>query len=138
MTLEISRTPTTEEISQLTAFFPKLCSPGFKPIREWGGGQPDERGVRQFPYPIYEPVVREFFHLAAQEQWCDFDYRSKNASQMLQEPNFIEQCSLDEIKTMLTFSTRGERFCDGHWGMMIEKGFICRILKRLQVITHQK
>ena len=62
------RIPTTEEILELTAYLPILCSPGFQPSLEWGGGQPNERGIRQFPYPIYEPVVREFFHLASQEQ----------------------------------------------------------------------
>jgi hypothetical protein len=133
-----TRIPTaTRNCNQLTAFIPKLCAPGFQPIREWGGGQPDERGVRQFPYPIYEPVVEEFFLLASQEQWCDYNYIENKAAEMLKQENFIEHSSLDHIKTMLTFSARGERFCDGHWGMMIEEGFICRILTRLQILTDQ-
>jgi hypothetical protein len=129
-----TRTPTTEEIIQLTDFLAKLCDPGFQPILEWGGGQPDECGVRQFPYPIYEPVVEEFFLLASQEQWCDYNFIPINAAQMLKQENFIEHSSLEEIKTMLTFFTRGERLCDGHWRMMIDEGFICLILKRLQVL----
>jgi len=80
-----SRTPTAQEIAQLTAFIPILCDPGFQPILEWGGSQPDERGVRQFPYPIYEPVVEEFFLLTSQEQWCDYNYVPINAEQMLKQ-----------------------------------------------------
>ncbi|MFN8413162.1 MAG: DUF6508 domain-containing protein [Anaerolineales bacterium] len=32
---------------------------------------------------------------------------------------------------MLTFCVRGERFSDGHWGAMIEEGYIRRLLERL-------
>jgi hypothetical protein len=133
-----TRIPTAKEIAQLTAFIPKLCAPGFQAIREWGGGQPDERGVRQFPYPIYEPVVEEFFLLASQEQWCDYNYIAIKAAEMLKQENFIEHFSLDHIKSMLTFSARGECFCDGYWGTMIEEGFFCRILTRLQILTDLK
>jgi hypothetical protein len=35
---------------------------------------------------------------------------------------------------MLTFCVRGERFSDGHWEEMIEKGYIRRILERLNEI----
>jgi hypothetical protein len=42
-----------------------------------------------------------------------------------------------EIKTMLTFCLRGERFADGHWGEMIEAGHIRRLLERLLVIRSE-
>ena len=29
---------------------------------------------------------------------------------------------------MITYFVRGERFCDGHWGYMIEGGYVRRIL----------
>ena len=32
---------------------------------------------------------------------------------------------------MLTYFVRGERFCDGHWGRLIEGGHVRRILERL-------
>jgi hypothetical protein len=35
---------------------------------------------------------------------------------------------------MLTFCVRGERFSDGHWAAMIEKGYIRRVLERLNEI----
>jgi hypothetical protein len=35
---------------------------------------------------------------------------------------------------MLTFCVRGERFSDGHCGEMIEKGYIRRLLERLNKI----
>jgi hypothetical protein len=135
LTKDNSRTPTKQEILQLTAFLTKLCDPEFHCIREWGLGQPDKDGVRHFPFPEYKPIVEEFFHIASQEQWSDYNYKPEEATQMLQEENFIEQSSLSEIKTMLTYCVRGERFCDGHWGTMIGDGYICRILRRLSLLS---
>jgi len=130
-----SRLPTKQEILQLTTFLPELCALGFIPILKWHGCEPDENGVRHFPFPEYEPIVKEFFQLASQEQWCDYNYISNNAAEMLRQDNFIEQCSLPEIKTMLTYCVRIERFCDGHWVKMIEGGYICRILRRIEIIS---
>lgn len=53
---------------------------------------------------------------------------------MLEDENRIRTASPAEIKSILTFCTRGERFSDGHWGGMIEKGYIRRLLERMEVI----
>ena len=131
----MTREPTRQEIKQLTAFLPVFCSENFKPIHKWHGLEPDEDGVRHFPFPEYEPDVKAFFRLASEEQWCDFNYNPKETGLVLRRENAIEQSTLAEIKTLLTFCVRGERFCDGHWGAMITSGYICRILQRLQVLT---
>lgn len=129
------RLPTRQEIRQLTSYIPILCAKDFKPIIKWQGTEPDENGVRHFPFPEYDPVVKEFFRLASQEQWCDYSYQPKEIAEKLSEENSIEGSSLAEIKSLLTYYVRGERFCDGHCGAMIERGFICRILKRLKVLN---
>jgi len=51
---------------------------------------------------------------------------------MVHSDEAIAAASLAEIKTMLTFCVRGERFCDGHWGAMVSKGRIGAILRRLE------
>ena len=56
---------------------------------------------------------------------------------MLQSKQKITEASLQEIKFMLTFCLRGERFCDGHVASMIEAGKIASILKRLKVIMEE-
>ena len=53
---------------------------------------------------------------------------------MMRDENLIKAASLPQIKTMLTFCLRGERFSDGHWGAMIEQGYIRRLLERLNEI----
>jgi len=78
-----TRLPTTEEIKQLTSYIPILCAKDFKPIIKWHGTEPDENGVRHFPYPKYDPVVEEFFRLVSQEQRCDYNYQPKEISEKL-------------------------------------------------------
>jgi hypothetical protein len=53
---------------------------------------------------------------------------------MLEDEARVRRASLDEIKTMLTYCVRGERFCDGHCGEMIEQGHVRRLLERLEEI----
>jgi hypothetical protein len=72
--------------------------------------------------------------VAANECWRDYDYNPEDGYQMLQDENSVKMASLPQIKSMLTFCVRGERFSDGHWGEMIEKGYIRRLLERLNEI----
>jgi len=128
------RLPTKRDIEALTAFLPRLYADGFAPIERWGGGTQDKNGVYTMPWPEYHPAVEEFFGLASQRCWCDFEYQIEETSEMLHTEGFIENATLAQIKTMLTFCVRGERFCDGHWAAMIEGGYIRRLLKRLVVL----
>jgi hypothetical protein len=51
---------------------------------------------------------------------------------MVESDEAIASATLAEVKTMLTFCVRGERFCDGHWGAVIGQGRIGAILRRLE------
>ena len=53
---------------------------------------------------------------------------------MLATEGVVETADLAQIKTMLTYCVRGERFCDGHRGAMIEEGHIRRLLTRLAAL----
>lgn len=137
MKLNPSREPTPEEIEELTAFLPILYAPGFNCIEKWEGGkQPD--GTISLPYPKYAPLVEEFFRTVSQDKWLDYNYLPEKVQQKIQSQNFIQSASLPDVKSMLTFCLRGERFSDGHWGEMIEKGIIRALLERLVVIRSEK
>ncbi len=126
-----TRLPTTQEIEELISFLPRLYAAGFTPIKRWGGGTKDENGVITIPWPEYEKIVEEFFRVASRDFWIDYAYRSEDAGRMIENDDFIKAADLAQVKTMLTFCVRGERFCDGHWGAMIERGHIRRLLQRL-------
>lgn len=128
--------PTLEDIEKLTAYLPRLYVEGFSPVIRWEGGEKLKDGSLTLPYPSYDPLVEEFFN-AVREVWIDYAYNPEQAYQMLKDEQAVRTASLPQIKSMLTFCVRGERFSDGHWAEMIEKGYIRRILERLNEIKSQ-
>ena len=127
-----SRAPTLQEIDELIAFLPLLYAEGFSPVRRWHGGTARPDGVITMPWPEYDEVVQAFFCSAAGDCWSDYGYDPAEAYAMLKDEDRVAAASLDQIKTMLTYCLRGERFSDGHWGVMIEQGHIRRLLERLR------
>jgi len=122
---------TREQIDELLRFLPIFEDPARSFVERWDGGKhPD--GTITMPFPVYRPEVLEFFHLAAQPQWTDRKYHQPEAAKMVRDAAFIARADLDQIRTMLTFCARGERFCDGHWAEMIESGTIAKLLRRLK------
>ena len=126
-----------DDIDKLLSFLPSLDAPGFKPIVRWGGGTKDESGVYTMPWPEYSETVARFFGNASKECWSDNQYLPELAGAMLKNEALVAVATIDQIKTMLTFCVRGERFCDGHWGAMIEEGYVRRLLSRLQELRRQ-
>jgi hypothetical protein len=125
--------PTLQDIEALAAFLPRLYAEGFSAIIKWEGGEKLKDGSYSMPYPNYNSLVEEFFRLVS-SRWLDYEYDPEQAYQMLKDENRVQVASLTEIKTMLTFCVRGERFSDGHWAAMIEQGYIRRLLERLNEI----
>jgi hypothetical protein len=131
-----TRLPTSQEIAALVAFLPRLYAEGFTPITRWHGGPGAEGGATTFPYPEYDETVLAFIRAASADCWCDYDYEPQEAGRMLADADRVGAADLAEIKTMLTYVVRGERFCDGHWGAMIEGGHVRRLLERLTECFH--
>lgn len=132
-----TRRPTLDELDELVSFLPKLYAADFVPVRRWAGGEKQTDGSITMPWPEYDAIVPRFFEAAGQDCWMDFDYVPVEAGRMLEDQTLVRRASLDQIKTMLTYCVRGERFCDGHWGAMIEQGHVRRLLERLVEIRAQ-
>ncbi|MCX6023158.1 MAG: DUF6508 domain-containing protein [Chloroflexi bacterium] len=130
--------PTVSDIDELLAFLPLLYAPGFRPIKRWSGGENTSGRAITMPWPEYSDVVQAFFRLAAKDCWTKYDYVPEQASTMLMDEHIVRSATLDQIKTMLTFCVRGERFSDGHFGAMLETGRIRALLERLQELRRQQ
>lgn len=126
--------PDVQQIETLISYLPRLYAPGFSPIDRWDGGEQLKDGSFTLPYPKYHPLVEEFYRHISSDGWLDYQYDPDQAYKMLNDEQAVQNASLEQIQTMLTFCVRGERFSDGHWGYMIEKGYIRRILERLKAI----
>jgi hypothetical protein len=129
--------PTVFDFDELLGYLPVLYAKDFKPVVHWGGGNKTDKGVLVMPWPDYENVVREFFRVTSKECWCDRDYTSKNISEVIRDPQRVACATLQEIKFMLTWCVRGERFCDGHWINVINNGAILNVLLRLRDLRPQ-
>ena len=130
-------TLTVEEMDELLRFLPVFEDPDRAYVKGWGGGEPTGDGAITVPYPIYCDDVLEFFTLAGQTHWSDFEYQPREAGAMLSDDALIATASLDEIRTMLTYCVRGERFGDGHWAYMLESGRILALLRRLAALRDE-
>jgi hypothetical protein len=117
---------TNEKIDQLLHFLPAFEEPNRQFIEKWQGF-----------YPIYAADVTEFVRLAGDSWWMDTSYQPQEAGQMLADDAAVQSASLEQIKTMLTFFVRGERFSDGHWGWLLENGRIQSLLHRLEILCKE-
>lgn len=129
--MEDNAQPSLQQIETLTSYLPRLYAKGFVPIERWDGGEKLKNGYFTLPYPKYDPLVEEFFSRVSGDGWLDYEYDPEQAYTMLKDEHAVKSASFEQIKSMLTFCVRGERFSDGHRGEMIEKGYIRRILERL-------
>lgn len=132
--MNTSGLPTFEAMKTLISYLPRLYAEGFSPVKRWDGGEKLKDGSLTLPYPAYDPLVEEFFGRVSSDGWLDHEYDPNRAYAMLRDEQAVRTASLQQIQTMLTFCVRGERFSDGHWAAMIEKGYIRRILERLHTI----
>ena len=62
----------------------------------------------------------------------DTNYTPSEAGELVASDEAVAAASMEQIKTMLTYCVRGERFCIGHWEAMIHEGRIVLILRRLK------
>jgi hypothetical protein len=125
---------TQKRIDELLQFVPLFETPGRAYVKAPSDGRESPEGVSTFPYPEYCEDVLAFFWLAGQPCWSDFHYDPREAQALLSDDQFIDTCSLDQLKTLLTACVRSERFSDGAWLQLLESGRIVALLKRLAIL----
>ena len=134
----MARTPRLEDIRELTDFLPTLYANGLRLSRVRGAER--ETGDRRvtMPWHEYGDEVQRFVRLIGERGcWMDPDYSPEAAQEMLDSDTAVETATLEEIRVLLTYVERGERFCDGWWSKMIREGHVRRILERLSEIGRQ-
>ena len=127
---------TGEDIDALLEFLPLFEKPG-REFAKWAGGERLVDGSITMPFPVYDGDVQEFFKLVGLRGFIDYGYKPEEAARMLADPEFIKQASLEQVKTMLTYCVRGERFCDGLRESLLSGGQIVALLRRLKDIREQ-
>jgi hypothetical protein len=90
-------------------------------------GEPPPRHIE------YTDDVVAFFHIVGSPAscWNDYNYVSNNGRDKIFDDTSITNATLDDIRAMLTYYIRSERFGDGSWLHLLESGRITAVLKRL-------
>ncbi len=115
-----------KKIDDLLHFLPGFEEPNREFIERW-----------EAFYPVYAADVEEFFGLAMHGWWMDTNYKPNEAGRMTYDDDMVQAASLAEIKTMLTYCVRSERFGDGNWGGLLADGRIQALLRRLKTIRQE-
>ena len=111
--------PKKEDIEELVSFLPILYN-----------GDAELYNIEfDDSFYHYNDNVYSFIELSSKACWVVSKY-----SDELIKNNGIENASLEDIKSLLTFCIRGEKFYNGHIARMLEKKIIKKILDRLNVI----
>ena len=121
--------PSKTDIKELTNFLPLLYNENIELSKSPKKGTTDLWGG----FYVYHPTVNTFFELASQEHWKDYQYVDNFSEEMI-GPGKIEEASINQLKTILTWCDRTERFFEGHWEYVIEIDIIKRVLNRLNEI----
>jgi hypothetical protein len=115
------------EIQELLSFLPALDVPGRAFVEPRQGSAAGG--------PAYHPDVLQFFRVAGRGWWDDPEYQPAKAAAMLAAAEAVERATLNDVRSMLTYCVRGERFCEGHWEALLRSGSIVRLLRRLQQLA---
>ena len=58
----------------------------------------------------------------------------EDVEKLVESEEAIKAATLPQMRAMLTYVLRGERFSDGWWGRMIEGGYVRRVLERIAAL----
>ena len=123
---------TKKDIKELTDFLPLLYDKNIKLSKSPGRGKTDLVSG----FYVYHPTVNTFFELASQEHWKDYKYVDNFSEEMI-KPGKIEEASINQLKTIITWCDRVERFVEGHWEYVIKDDIIKRVLLRLETMENK-
>jgi hypothetical protein len=118
---------TQQKLDELLAFLPLFEEGNRQWIGSWDGG-----------YPHYVEAVERFFGLAGEACWMDQGYDPIESGEMLKDTNFIKLANWEQVKKMLTFYVRSERFNHGAWAGAIESGKIVLLLRRIEALGPER
>jgi len=108
------------------AFLPELEAPDFEAGEMvWKEGQ--------FPYYDLAPVGMRL-HRALYESGVMIEFNwskwGRRADELMHDPRALGRARLVTLRKLLYGHVRYDRFCDGHFGSVLESGHIAAVLRR--------
>ena len=82
--------------------------------------------------PSYPETINDFMLYLSTSVWNNFDYNPEIVGIKIQEPGYLENADINEIRSVLTWVHRTELFSDGHWRTVLESDLLPKIINRLK------
>lgn len=95
---------------------------------EWEKPKKLEDGIIEIGFPLYDEEVNNWLHEFYRLKLADYNYIDNFKIYKYKK---IEELSLEETLSYITFIIRGERFCDGHIASYLEDGTIEKLCNNL-------
>lgn len=86
----------------------------------------------------YEEAFDRFRDQLVADGWLDgTEYSQKEGFDYMRRPSRLAVADLDTLKRLLLFCDRGEYWGSGFWADAIARGFVSRLLHRMQVLLDE-
>jgi len=118
------------QADELPCFLPDFERPGREFDEGLGGGETTENGITGF-YIRYPEGVEAFFRLIEEGPLVDYNYDPEQVAAWIEDPEQIKRATIHEVRAALTYCSRLERFCDGCWADLLNRGIVQALLRRL-------
>lgn len=86
-------------------------------------------------YVDYKGWLGELHSSLVLGEWCDTDYSSDDAKEIVEDDQKIDSATLDEVIGALTFMVRRDRFSAGSFGDDVEDGTMLKVLNQLERVA---
>lgn len=126
--------PNQTQIEKAIAFLENFKNPQ----QSFLVNQKDHRGLTLKHSFQYRKDVREFFILLQDSEWDYLDYLSPEIRDFIKHPQKIQFANLKQIKGILTYCRKGERYVEGHRNVMLKRGVVQEALKRLKNLNSEE
>lgn len=89
--------------------------------------------VREVPDEVEPHLTRHLMLLQQHEFTSPFDWQAeyREGHERLEDPDYIAQADLEELRKIMTAHIRIDRMSDGHLDRLVERGFWNHCLERL-------
>jgi Family of unknown function (DUF6508) len=126
--------PGTEQICTLLESLPRLEAATSPQSRAWL--ERDAKG--RLSYRVWNSKLSDEFMQTLYDNGfvlMDFEWSTwEGAGRIAEHPEVLATADLETICKLLTVHARSDRFCEGHFGEVIESGQMLAIVRRLAKI----
>lgn len=104
----------------------------------WQQPSKTDDGIIQMGYPIYDEKFKIFIKDVYDSNLLIdsyFDYLEQHQIDTSKLTGYISNADFQLLRAILTYTVRGERFCDGYWGQAIKDKVFLNILYRIRILS---